>query len=215
MTAAVIFDLDGVLVDSEHLIAREMCGAFATHGHRIDAVAYHTRFHYVPLERIAEIVAAENGLDLPRDLVQGVRDRLADLYESELQAVDGVAEALRAIALPMAVASGSVPEGIDRKLRRTGLYDFFAPHIYSVFGVGERKPAPDIYLHVASELGLAPEDCVAVEDAAAGVEAGVAAGMRTLGFTGGGHDYPELADRLRAAGADVVFDDMRALPGLL
>ncbi len=215
MTNAVIFDLDGVLVDSERLIAREVCRALTENGYPLDPVTYHTRFHYVPLERMAEIVAEESGLSLPADMIAGVRVRLAEAYVSDLRAVDGVFEMLKRIAVPVAVASGSVPEGIDQKLRRTELYAFFAPHIYSSVTIAARKPAPDIYLHAAERLGVAPENCVAVEDAAPGVQAGVAAGMRTLGFTGGGHDYPELAGRLREAGAHAVFDDMRELIDLL
>lgn len=215
MTKAVIFDLDGVLVDSERLIAREVCAALGAHGYQLDALTYHRRFHYVPLERMAETVAAESGIALPDDMVPTLRKRLDAVYAAELRAVDGATELLDALAVPVAVASGSVPEGIDMKLRGTGLYDFFDPHIYSVFGIGRRKPAPDIYLHAAERLGLSARDCMAVEDAAPGVAAGVAAGMRTIGFIGGGHDYPELEGRLRDAGAETVIADIRSLKDLL
>lgn len=217
MTKAVIFDLDGVLVDSERLIAQEMCAAFAAHGYALEPTAYHIRFHYVPLERTAEIVAEESGIDLPADLIPNLRVRLNEVYDTQLQAVDGVVEMLQSLGRIVAIASGSLPRGIDAKLHRTGLKAFFEPHIYSVFDLDHapRKPAPDIYLHTAARLGLAPHECVAIEDAPAGVEAGVAAGMRTLGFTGGGHDYPGLAERLREAGADAVFHDMRLLSTLL
>ncbi|MEQ8246990.1 MAG: HAD family phosphatase [Alphaproteobacteria bacterium] len=215
MTAAVIFDLDGVLVDSERLIGHAVCAALAVHGYALDPDRYHERFHYVRLEHMAEQVMEESGIALPADFIARLRARLQDAYETDLNAVAGAAEMLRALGLPVAVASGSVPEGIDLKLKRTGLYDFFAPHVYSVFEVGNRKPAPDVFLFAAERLGVAPEDCVVVEDAAPGVVAGRAAGMRVLGFTGGGHDYRGLSDKLRAAGAETVFADLRALPGLL
>jgi len=213
---ALIFDLDGVLVDSELLIGQAVSAALREHGIALDAVDYHTRFHYVRLEKMAEAVAAEHGIALPADFVPELRRRLNVSYATELRAVSGVEDMLRAVTQPLAVASGSVPDGIDLKLKTTGLYEFFAPHIYSVFEVGaRRKPAPDVFLHTAKQMNLTPDDCVVVEDAAPGVAAGVAAGMRVLGFTGGGHAYPGLAEKLHDAGAAVVFDRMEELVGLL
>ncbi|NQV80067.1 MAG: HAD family phosphatase [Alphaproteobacteria bacterium] len=215
MTAALIFDLDGVLVDSEVLIGQEVCSALAVHGYALDPTDYHAKFHCVRLERMAEKVMQESEIFLPDDFVIQLRARLDVVYATDLSAVAGVEDMLRDVGLPVAVASGSVPAGIDLKLKRTGLYDFFAPHVYSVSEVANRKPAPDVFLLAAKRLGVAPENCVVIEDAAPGVVAGVAAGMRVLGFTGGGHDYPALADKLRDAGADIVFDDMRQLTALL
>jgi HAD superfamily hydrolase (TIGR01509 family) len=208
-TAALIFDLDGVLVDSELLIGREVSAALSAFGIDLKPTDYHARFHYIRLERMADAISAEHSVALPEDFVPQLRERLNTVFAADLTAVPGVETMLRTVTQPVAVASGSVPEGIDMKLRRTGLYEFFAPHIYSVFDVGAaRKPAPDVFLYTAAQLGLAPTDCVVIEDAAAGVTAGVAAGMRVLGFAGGGHSYPGLSEKLRDAGAAVVFDDM-------
>ena len=211
-TAALIFDLDGVLVDSELIIGREVSVALSAFDIELNPSDYHARFHYVRLERVADAISVEHGVALPEDFVPQLRQRLNAAFAADLNAVPGVEAMLRAVTQPVAVASGSVPEGIDLKLRRTGLYEFFAPHIYSVFDVGAaRKPAPDVFLYTAAQLGLAPADCVVIEDAAAGVSAGVAAGMRVLGFSGGGHAYPGLSEKLRDAGAAVVFDDMADL----
>lgn len=211
-TAALIFDLDGVLVDSEFLIGREVSAALRAFDIDLNPSDYHARFHYVRLERMADTISAEHGVALPEDFVRQLRQRLDAAYAADLNAVPGVEAMLRAVTQPVAVASGSVPEGIDMKLRRAGLYEFFAPHIYSVFDVGAaRKPAPDVFLYTAAQLGLAPADCVVIEDAAAGVTAGVAAGMRVLGFAGGGHAYPGLSEKLLDAGAAIVFDDMADL----
>jgi len=213
---ALIFDLDGVLVDSESLIGHAVSAALREHGITLDPGDYHTSFHYVRLEKMAEAMAAAHDVALPSDFVPELRRRLNVSYATELRAVPGVDAMLCAVTQRLAVASGSVPEGIDLKLKTTGLYDFFAPHIYSVFEVGaRRKPAPDVFLHTAKQMNLAPEDCVVVEDAAPGVAAGVAAGMRVLGFTGGGHAYPGLAEKLHDAGAAVVFDRMEDLTDLL
>jgi HAD superfamily hydrolase (TIGR01509 family) len=215
-TAALIFDLDGVLVDSELLIGREVSAALRPFNIDLPPGDYHPRFHYVRLERMAETISAEHGVALPDDFVPQLRKRLNVAYASDLEAVPGAEAMLRAVTHPVAVASGSVPEGIDLKLRRTGLYDFFAPHIYSVFDVGAaRKPAPDVFLYTAEKLGLAPADCIVVEDASAGVTAGIAAGMRVLGFTGGGHAYPGLSEKLKSAGAAEVFDDLADLVTLI
>ena len=208
-TAALIFDLDGVLVDSEILIGHVVSEALSALDIDLTPRDYHSRFHYVRLERMAEIISAEQGVVLPKNFVLQLRKRLDATYATDLVAIPGVEAMLRAVTQPVAVASGSTPEGIDFKLRRTGLYGFFAPHIYSIFDVNaRRKPAPDVFLHTAAQLGLTPGDCVVIEDAAAGVTAGVAAGMRVLGFTGGGHAYPGLPEKLMNAGAAAVFDDM-------
>jgi HAD superfamily hydrolase (TIGR01509 family) len=215
-TAALIFDLDGVLVDSELLIGCAVSTALSAFDIDLIPSDYHARFHYVPLERMAKTISAEHGIVFPEDFVPQLRQRLDAAYATNLIAVPGVEAMLRSVTQPVAVASGSAPEGIDLKLRRTGLYDFFAPHIYSVFDVGaRRKPAPDVFLHTAAQLGLAPGDCVVIEDAAAGVTAGIAAGMRVLGFTGGGHAYVGLSEKLLEAGAAVVFDDMDHLITLI
>lgn len=214
--AALIFDLDGVLVDSELLIGHAVSAALGEHGIALSPGDYHTRFHYVRLEKMAAAMAAEHTVALPDDFVPQLRKRLNTMYATELRAVPGAESMLRAVSHPVAVASGSVPEGIDLKLKQTGLYEFFAPHIYSIFDVGaRRKPAPDVFLHTAKQMNVAPADCVVVEDAAPGVAAGVAAGMRVLGFTGGGHAYTGLAEKLHDAGADVVFDKMDDLIALL
>jgi HAD superfamily hydrolase (TIGR01509 family) len=215
-TAALIFDLDGVLVDSEVLIGHVVSATLSAFDIDLIPSDYHARFHYVRLERMAETISAEHGVFFPKNFVPKLRQRLDAAYATDLTTVPGVEAMLQAVTQPVAVASGSTPEGIDFKLRRTGLYDFFAPHIYSIFDVGaRRKPAPDVFLHTAAQLGLAPGDCVVIEDAAAGVTAGIAAGMRVFGFTGGGHAYPGLPEKLLDAGAAVVFDNMGDLITLI
>jgi HAD superfamily hydrolase (TIGR01509 family) len=135
--------------------------------------------------------------------------RYSDALAAELEPVDGIVEALDAIELPTCVASSGTPESIEAKLRLTGLWERFEGRISSAADVEHGKPAPDLFLHAARMMGVAPAACAVVEDSAFGVEAARAAGMRSFGYSGG----ITSAERLRDA--DVVFDDMRELPKLL
>jgi HAD superfamily hydrolase (TIGR01509 family) len=128
---------------------------------------------------------------------------------AELQPVDGIVETLDRIDIPTCVASSGTPEGIEIRLRLTGLWERFEGRIFSAADVEHGKPAPDLFLHAADRMGAEPAACVVVEDSPFGVEAAHAAGMRVFAYFGG--IMP--AERLRKA--DVVFDDMRELPHLL
>jgi beta-phosphoglucomutase-like phosphatase (HAD superfamily) len=106
-----------------------------------------------------------------------------------------------------AVASSSTREGLERKLRQVGLWEHFAPHVYSADHVVHAKPAPDLFLHTAEALGVAPDECLVLEDSVNGVIAARAAGMRVWGFLGGGHSHDRLGARLTAAGAERLVQD--------
>jgi HAD superfamily hydrolase (TIGR01509 family) len=135
--------------------------------------------------------------------------RYSDALAAELEPVDGIVEALDAIELPTCVASSGTPESIEAKLRLTGLWERFEGRISSAADVEHGKPAPDLFLHAARMMGVAPAACAVIEDSPFGVQAARAAGMRSFGYAGG----IMYAERLRDA--DIVFDDMRELPNLL
>jgi HAD superfamily hydrolase (TIGR01509 family) len=130
-------------------------------------------------------------------------------FAAELQPVDGIVEALDAIELPTCVASSGRPESIEAKLRLTGLWERFDGRISSAADVEHGKPAPDLFLHAARRMGVAPAQCAVVEDSPFGVEAARAAAMRSFGYSGG------ITPAARLRDADVVFDDMGELPALL
>jgi HAD superfamily hydrolase (TIGR01509 family) len=136
---------------------------------------------------------------------------LADTVE----AIPHLHDALDAIDAPMCVASSAAHEKIFTTLSRVGVYQRFAPNIFSGSQVSRGKPAPDLFLFAASQMAAFPRRCVVVEDSVPGVTGAVAAGMTAMGFHGGSHCRPGDDEALRAAGAAVTFDDMRQLPGLI
>jgi HAD superfamily hydrolase (TIGR01509 family) len=211
----VIFDCDGVLIDSEVIACRidAEClteAGFPTTTEDVleNSVGVASAIYFARLE-------TKLGKRLPGNFWQTVQARIAAEFERELRPIAGVADLLPALGVKVCVASSSHPERLRHTLGLTGLWAHFDPHVFSATMVRNGKPAPDLFLYTAAKMGAAPRDCVVVEDSNAGVAAGVAAGMRVLGFTGGSHCSPDHGKRLRDAGAAVVFDDMRQLPGLL
>jgi HAD superfamily hydrolase (TIGR01509 family) len=206
----VIFDCDGVLVDSERIAVKVDVQVFATLGLSLTEEEVIERF----VGRSDEYIVSRLEAELGRPLASNWEEKFTPLYReafaAELKPVDGVVEALGQIAIPTCVASSGTHEKMRWTLGLTGLYDRFAGRIFSVTEVAEGKPAPDLFLHAASAMGVEPARCAVVEDSGWGVEAARAAGMRAFGYAGG------LTPAERLAGpATVVFEDMRELPRLL
>jgi HAD superfamily hydrolase (TIGR01509 family) len=214
-TELVIFDCDGVLVDSEVIGCRVEAEELGRVGIGVTAAQILERFTGATAAETFRTLEAEHGLKLPEGFVLRVKNAILAAFTAELRAIEGVAAALERIALPVCVASSSDPARIEHSLKTVGLLERFAPHIFSASAVARGKPAPDLFLHAAARMGVAPAHCVVIEDSLRGVEAGVAAGMRVLGFAGGSHCRPGHDERLRAAGAERVFADMARLPELL
>ena len=218
MTKAVIFDCDGVLIDSEIIAVEVEMALLAAHGLRYEAAEFKTRFMGMSDAAFYVALAADSrrhlNCDLPADFRARVDAGKHALNEEKLAAVAGIERAVDALALPRAVASSSERTHLDYKLRRTGLWDLFAPHIYSADHVARAKPAPDLFLHAAAQLCIAPGDCLVIEDSVNGVTAGLAAGMRVWGFLGGGHMDEGAGERLRRAGAERIVADWDEAVGL-
>jgi HAD superfamily hydrolase (TIGR01509 family) len=211
----VIFDCDGVLVDSEVISCRAHAETLTRHGYPITADQVIERFLGVSDREARMAVEAELGRSLPVDFEAQMKQAALRRYPEDLTTIPYVAAAIAAIALPKCVASSGTPEKIHHGLSCAGLYDQFAPNIFSAVQVKRGKPAPDLFLFAAAQMQAAPERCVVIEDSVAGITGARAAGMAVLGFHGGSHCRPGYADTLRAAGAIVTFDDMRQLPGLI
>jgi HAD superfamily hydrolase (TIGR01509 family) len=218
MTAAalVIFDCDGVLVDSEPLALAVLTDTLARAGATLTAAEAQARFLGRSLASVAAEARDALGVELTEDDLSRMRERLYALFRAELRPIAGVAAAVDALPCPFCVASSSQPERIRLSLEATGLLDRFEGRIFSATMVARGKPAPDLFLLAAERMGAEPAACVVVEDSPAGVRAAQAAGMTALGFAGGGHARaPSHAAALVDAGAALVFDDMGRLPGLL
>lgn len=216
----VIFDCDGVLVDSEPISISVLVEVITRAGGTIDEETAYQRFLGRSMATIRKILSRDFFLDFTPAHLDSLRAVLYERFRRELRPVAGVAEAVGAIAMPFCVASSSQPERIRLSLGVTGLLELFEPRIYSSTMVDRGKPAPDLFLHAAREMGAAPRDCVVIEDSPAGVEAARRAGMRVLAFTGASHapshaPSPAPGPGGRDFAPDLVFGDMRALPALL
>jgi len=211
----VIFDCDGVLVDSEVISCRAHAQTLTRHGYPITDDQVLERFLGVSDREARQIVEAEIGRKLPDDFEAQVKQATLQFYAGDLRAIAHVREAIAAIGLPKCVASSGTPEKIRHGLSCTGLYDRLAPHIFSATQVARGKPAPDLFLFAAGQMQVSPARCLVIEDSVPGITGARAAGMTVLGFHGGSHCRPGHADTLRAAGALMAFDDMRQLPELI
>jgi HAD superfamily hydrolase (TIGR01509 family) len=211
----VIFDCDGVLVDSEVISCRAHAETLTRHGYPITADQVLERFLGVSDREARMTIEAELGRSLPADFEAQMKQAALQRYAEELKTIPYVGEAVAAIGLPVCVASSGTPEKIRHGLSCAGLYDLLAPNIFSATQVKRGKPAPDLFLFAAAQMAASPERCVVIEDSMPGIAGAKTAGMTVLGFHGGSHCRPGYADTLRAAGAAVTFDDMRELPGLI
>jgi len=219
MYDAVLFDCDGVLVDTE-MLALDVEGAtLAEFGVVTERSAYSARFMGLDdrgwLAALMEdypVMSEPGNIEKFRKLA---KERYYAIVESDrLAAIADVHDAVAAFAGRKAVASSSSAKMLDIKLQRTGLWPHFDPHVYSTELVAKAKPAPDIFLHAAAALDVDPARCLVIEDSRNGVFAGRAAGMDVWGFIGGGHCTPQSADVLTAAGAARVIGSWREAAAL-
>jgi HAD superfamily hydrolase (TIGR01509 family) len=215
---AILFDCDGVLVDSEKIYVEVEREHLARIGLDYELQAYMDRFqglgstdYWAALERDHRSLGKG---PLPESFGPELDAATQERIDRDLTEIAGIRQLLETHGGPRAVASSSRLHRLTRKLRHTGLFGYFDPHIYSGEQVANGKPAPDLFLFAAAKLGVAPSATLVVEDSANGVRAGLAAGMTVWGFVGGSHSHNGHADRLRAAGAHRVVgshDDLAAL----
>ena len=212
----VIFDCDGVLVDSEPLAMRVLLELIAEQGIAIEREMAFRSYLGRSLASISESLNQSHGAHLSEASLSGMRDRLYALYRQELKPTAWIGEVVAGLELPFCVASSSQLERIRLSLALTGLLPRFEGHIYSAGMVRNGKPAPDLFLHAAREMGIAPENCLVIEDSPAGIQAARAAGMRVFAYLGGSHIGPSgLRGEIEALAPDALIEDMRSLPGLL
>lgn len=210
----VIFDCDGVLVDSE-IIAAEVESALLTEaGYPITPEEMGERFSGLIWRDILFAVEREVSIPLSAALIDKSETLLDARLERDVEAISGVADAVSRISGPRCICSNSSSHRLAMMLKKVDLYSAFAPHIFSAKDLGPdfAKPKPDIFLHAAKKMGADPKRSLVIEDSVHGIAGARAAGMRVIGFTGASHTYPSHASRLMDAGAETVISRMATLP---
>ncbi|MEE2694603.1 MAG: HAD family hydrolase [Pseudomonadota bacterium] len=213
--ALVIFDCDGVLVDSELIANKVLAQALTNEGYHCTFQESILRFVGLDLKTIQRQVEQKLGKKLSRGFNDALRIETTRVFQKELDPVVGIESALAGIHFPKCVASSGTREKIHLCLNLTGLSDYFPDtRIFSAEQVPRGKPAPDLFLHAAAKMHANPSDCVVIEDSIPGVIAARAAGMSVFGFAGGKHASSQHPALLAKVGA-VVFDCMATLPNHL
>lgn len=186
-TDLIIFDCDGVLIDSEVISARQLIAELKGYGVEMDIgfVSRHFLGRSYPV--VLKEVRDRWGVALPDHFETDYRARLLAAFERDLTRMDGVVETIRALRVPYCLATSSSPQRMRRSLEITGLSALFDGVAFTASEVARGKPAPDLFLHAAARMGADPAACVVIEDSLNGLRAGIAAGMEVWRFTGGSH----------------------------
>ncbi len=210
----IIFDCDGVLVDSEGIKSDVVARSLAKLGITTTGAALIERFSGVPEREVYRALSLETGIAISAEHAAETHALkiAACASKGETLVIPGVHACLDAMrGIDVCVASSASPKMIEQVLRQTRLWERFAPNIFSAHEVKRGKPAPDLFLLVAERMAVAPERCVVIEDSPAGIAAAKAAAMIPIGFAGAGHCRPDHAEKLYRAGAGKVFMNMAGL----
>ena len=207
----VIFDCDGVLIDSELLSGQVLIAEAALHG--VPLTPAYVRDHFLgrSFPTVAQVIRERFAVTLPPDFEARYRASLLMLFESALKPTPGLTQLLDQLRLPTCVATSSSPQRVARSLAIAGLDRYF-PRVFTASQVARGKPAPDLFLFVADQMGVDPSRCLVIEDSRPGIAAAQAAGMPVLLYTGGSH--------MGGVGFDTsppvqAFEDWAALPALI
>ena len=190
----VIFDCDGVLIDSEIISARMLVAELARLGLTIDLAYVERHFLGRSYPVVMETIRREFGLDLPPEFEAQYREALLAAFQSELQVIPHVHEVLARIAVPFCVATSSSPRRVEMSLKLVGLSDLVGDRVFTSTLVPRGKPAPDLFLYAAEKMGVRPDRTLVIEDSLTGLRAGLAAGMTVWRFVGGSHLGPHAPE---------------------
>lgn len=213
-SALVIFDCDGVLVNSEPIANRILARALTHEGYPCTFEESILRFVGRDLTSIIDQVEGDLGRKLSDGFCEHLRTKTYAAFRKHLEPVSGISGALDRILFPKCVASSGAPEKIQLSLTVTGLRHHFGDALFSTQQVHRGKPYPDLFLHAALQFDIRPHACVVIEDSVPGVTGARAAGMKVFGYSGAEHASSDLAHSLSQAGAEPFFE-MDLLPGLL
>jgi HAD superfamily hydrolase (TIGR01509 family) len=201
----VIFDCDGVLIDSEWIACEVEAEVLQENGFAIDAAGVRRLLLGLSVASAVKVLLREYGRQPDAGILDAIKQRTAAAFATRLQAIPGIHGLLDRLVPRRCVASSSDPERLRQTLSQVGLYARLAPHIFSATMVANGKPAPDLFLHAAARMAVHARRCVVIEDSVAGVRAARAAGMAVIGFIGGRHCDRAHGDALAAAGADRII----------
>lgn len=208
----LIFDCDGVLVDSEPLSIRVLLDTVAAHGGKLTEAEAYRRFLGRSMATLVSVLDTDFDIRADAQFLERMRRDLYSRFEQELRPIDGMGTVLAELPWPKCVASSSQLERIRLSLGLTGLREYLEPNIFSATMVKNGKPAPDLFIHAAREMGASPADCIVVEDSPAGIMAAKSAGMTVFAFTGGSHaDRDDYRAEIAELAPDVIFDAMADL----
>ena len=203
----VIFDCDGVLVDSEIVAARVEAELLTSAGFEISAEEIFETYAGLTFKDIMLRLEEKSHVPFQASLIDRAEELVDRKLRSDVRIIDGAREAVAAVTAPRAVCSNSSTERVQFMLEKVRLLPFFAGRIFSGLDIPSKKtkPAPDVFLYAADKLGANPKNTFVIEDSVHGIAGARAAGMRVIGFTGAGHSYPGHADALTEAGAETVI----------
>jgi len=204
----VIFDCDGVLIDSELLANSSEVEFLKEFGIEIELSEYMTRFLGKSNKDVIAELEGEFGKVLPEDFWARAQLNLFKTFQEKLLPTQGIHNLLEHLTVPKCIASSSSLKRLDVSLTATNLKNQFYPHIYSSELVKNGKPAPDLFLFAAAKFGVEPQNCLVIEDSPHGVVAGLSAGMNVVGYTGASHIKSGHEEKLRDVGAEHIFSTM-------
>ena len=211
----LIFDCDGVLIDSEVIAARVQCEMLLEEGIEFDASELAARFAGLTWPAIVERLSDETGQRFSSAFMARVDEEIDRRLGSEAEEIAGAHEMLDRLEMQRCICSNSSAARLELELEHVGLWDRFRPYVFSAADVGKPKPAPDVFLHALKVFEVPAKAAIVIEDSVHGVAAAVAAGCRVVGFTGAGHSYPGHADALTEAGAETVISRLADYPAIV
>ncbi|WNJ21013.1 HAD family hydrolase [Pontibacter sp. G13] len=211
MKSRIIFDCDGVIVDSEILAAQNFLEALAQFDYTPNLDEYTKIYAGKKDTDIVRILKDELGLKLPEGFLEETHQKLKARFAEELKVIPGMGELIRGLEMPKAVVSNSDLKHVEMCLELAGLSEVFGDRIFSADQVANPKPAPDVYEFAIEQLGWNKEECLVVEDSLTGVEAAVGAGLEVVGFLGAGHIMGNHGEQVLALGAQALAENANSL----
>ncbi len=212
----IIWDCDGCLIDSELIVSACVAGFFTNLGYPISTKDYAYRFAGKQIAKALAEIDDETGKDFSSRFPWREFDvDVKRLIERDLKPIDGIEDVLAQLDLPMCIASGSCANRNERLLSQMGILSYFEGRIYSADQVEKGKPAPDVFLFAAQQMGVAPEKCIVIEDSPFGVQAAKAAGMDVFAYLGASHISEKVRTKVVAQKPTAIFSDMRELVGMV